>query len=147
MQNKSCVYFGVLLYLFVFITSSLRQLSFLEYRCRGNIPARYSEIETFSLLLLREKPKQALIPSGNPGLTSRDKYKNHAVPEVINTVCNCCLQSFRYTGHWPLSLCFTFPICHLWIKIKQDRQDEVWCLQGQVKSNRAMKRLFSQMYF
>jgi len=102
---------------------------------------------SFPLLLRREKPNQALLPSGNPGLTSRDKYKNQAVPEVINTVCNCCLQSFRYTGHWPLSPCFIFPICHLWSKIKQTRQKEVWCLQGQVKSNRAMKTLFRQMYF
>lgn len=79
---------------------TLSQLSILEYRYRGNAPARLSERQTsFPLLLLREKPKQALTPSGNPGLTSRDKYKNHAVPEVINTVCNCCLESFRYTGH------------------------------------------------
>lgn len=39
-----------------------------------------------------KEPKQALIPSGNPGLTGRDKYKNQAVPGVINTVCNCCLK-------------------------------------------------------
>lgn len=120
-KQKLCLFWSAPVSIcFYNIILTLSQLSFLEYRYRGNAPARFSEKQTsFPLLLLREKSKQALIPSGNPGLTSRDKYKNHAVPEVINTVCNYCLQSFWYAEHWPLSLCFLFLMCNLWSKIKQ----------------------------